>query len=276
MNNVFYKKAVCCFFNTLRVYYLYICSMVISSKKIKEQRIQKGISQVDMAKAAGMSRSAYIAFENRNETENKTETLSLTAAFGIAKALGISFNELFEIEVFVTNVSGAAGELEKLQERVKELEKRITEKDNLISLLQNENKWVKYENALNRILKNFTELINDEMYFEKTKDAKRIPIIEFRKENLKEIIDSYVSAGYPDEKDLLKILFTNIYFIQFYENKSASKDEFIKSCALYLNKFFKVDEQAVEKFVKINLITKWDPSSSFSQNDYFSYWRDVD
>lgn len=79
---------------TMYVHNLYICNMELLNEKIKKLRIQKNISQVDMANAAGMSRGAFIAFENGKESVN----LSLRAAIEIAKALDVSFNELFEIE----------------------------------------------------------------------------------------------------------------------------------------------------------------------------------
>ena len=62
-------------------------------EKIKSLRLQKNISQVDMADAAGMSRSAYISFE-----KNGSENLPLKSAIGIAGKLKTPFNELFEIE----------------------------------------------------------------------------------------------------------------------------------------------------------------------------------
>lgn len=74
----------------------FICTFVfmnIPFEQIKNERIKKGISQVDMAKAAGMSRSAYVKFEN-----NGSDNLSLKSAIGISEKLNFSFNSLFSID----------------------------------------------------------------------------------------------------------------------------------------------------------------------------------
>ena len=101
--------------------------MKISGKKIKELRIQKGISQVDMANVAEISRSAYIAFENKD-----SDTISLKSAIGISQKLEISLYDLFEIETPGTGTSEASAELEQLREKVKELEFQLEMKDYVI------------------------------------------------------------------------------------------------------------------------------------------------
>lgn len=80
--------------------------MKIPHEQIKRLRIQKNISQVDMAKAADMSRSAYISFE-----KNGSENLPLKSAVGIANKLNISFSELF-------NVDESQADLTKIQQVV--------------------------------------------------------------------------------------------------------------------------------------------------------------
>lgn len=247
--------------------------MKISGKKIKELRIQKGISQVDMANVAEISRSAYIAFENKD-----SDTISLKSAIGISQKLGISLYDLFEIETPGTGTSEASVELEQLREKVKELEKRIEEKDLVIQHLQRDNKMLKYENALYRIFNNFIEIIQDELFILGVKEPERTPHPEIRIEGLKEIINSYIKAGYPDKKNILNILFSNIDFIEFIELKTSTKEDFIKECTLYLNKFFKVSETDVEKYVMYNVKTKWDSRvdkiTKQLKDDFFNYWRE--
>lgn len=63
-------------------------------QKIKRIRKEKRISQAELAESAGISRISYTYFEN-----GTTDKLSLDAAVGIAKALDMSFNELFDIPV---------------------------------------------------------------------------------------------------------------------------------------------------------------------------------
>ena len=128
MSIIFYVFIFMTYFQTVHVHILYICNMVLLNEKIKKLRIQKNISQVDMANAAGMSRGAFIAFENGKESVN----LSLRAAIEIAKTLNISFNDLFEIEA-----PAAAGSVDEslLKEKIADLQKQIEQKDLTIQTL---------------------------------------------------------------------------------------------------------------------------------------------
>ncbi len=249
--------------------------MNIPYEKIKSLRIQNGISQVDMANAAFMSRSAYIAFE-----KNGSENLPLKSAFGLAKALGLSFNELFEVGSLNVSETEDNSKIEILEEQIQNILKRADEREALISHLQRDNSWLRYENALYRIFSNFIEIIKDELLILGVKEPERLPHPDIRLEGLKEIIESFAKAGYPDKKNILRILFENIDFIEFIELKSFDKKEFIKNSTLYINKFMEIDESDVEKFVQLNVQTKWDPknlmSSEKRRNDFFNYWKDID
>lgn len=79
-------------------------------QKIKRIRKEKRISQAELAESAGISRISYTYFEN-----GTTDKLSLDAAIGIAKALDMSFNELFDIP----------DKTDTLQNRIKELEDEL-------------------------------------------------------------------------------------------------------------------------------------------------------
>jgi transcriptional regulator with XRE-family HTH domain len=83
--------------------------------RIRKNRILKGLKQHDIAKAIGVSRTAYVQVEN-----GTTKSISLEMAIGIANALDLSFNELFEIP-----------------DRTDHLQKRITELEQDIVLLRN-------------------------------------------------------------------------------------------------------------------------------------------
>ncbi|GAB1419313.1 hypothetical protein MASR2M12_20780 [Bacteroidales bacterium] len=78
-------------------------------EKIKRIRISKKLSQSEVAECAGITRVAYSYFEN-----GRTDKLSLDAAIGIAKALEVSFNDLFEIEE-------GGKEIDKLKSEIKAL-----------------------------------------------------------------------------------------------------------------------------------------------------------
>jgi transcriptional regulator with XRE-family HTH domain len=243
------------------------------NERLKKKRKEIGLSQTVVAELAGITQSAYAQIENGN-----TKSITIEAGKGIAKALGVSFTELFEIEISGTGANESAAELEKLRDLVKEQGKRIEEKDLVIEHLQRDNKWLKYENALYRILNNFIEIIQDELFILGVKEPEREPHTDIRIEGLKEIIDSYIKAGYPDKKSILHILFNNIDFIEFIELKTSSKEDFIKECTLYLNKFFSVSETDVEKFIKYNVKTKWDSRvdkiTKQMKDDFFQYWKD--
>jgi transcriptional regulator with XRE-family HTH domain len=107
--------------------------MKIPHEEIKRLRLQKNISQVDMADAAGMSRSAYISFE-----KNGSENIPLKSAVGIANKLEKSFNELFEIKGTGSKIIEFEKEKEELQEKIQALEKQIADKDMLIEMFKNE------------------------------------------------------------------------------------------------------------------------------------------
>ena len=59
-------------------------------KKIKDVRISKGMSQVELAKASGVSRVTIIGLESGNITNTQTDTIRK-----IAKALGVSIDTIF-------------------------------------------------------------------------------------------------------------------------------------------------------------------------------------
>lgn len=59
-------------------------------KKIKDVRISKGMSQVELAKASGVSRVTIIGLESGNITNTQTDTIRK-----IAKALGVPIDTIF-------------------------------------------------------------------------------------------------------------------------------------------------------------------------------------
>jgi len=86
-------------------------------EKISRLRKNKRITQAELAELAGISRVSYTYFEN-----GTTDKLSLDAAIGIAKALGVSFNELYEIEDINNEARKLKSENEALKEKIAGLE----------------------------------------------------------------------------------------------------------------------------------------------------------
>jgi len=63
-------------------------------EKIKRIRKSKGISQTTVSNTCGIKQSSYANIEN-----GKTQNITIEIGKGIAKALKISFNDLFDIEI---------------------------------------------------------------------------------------------------------------------------------------------------------------------------------
>jgi len=62
-------------------------------EKIKRIRIEKRLSKKEVAEICGLSPSSYLYIE-----EGKTKSISIEVGKGIARALEVSFTDLFEIE----------------------------------------------------------------------------------------------------------------------------------------------------------------------------------
>jgi transcriptional regulator with XRE-family HTH domain len=115
--------------------------MKIDFKKISKIRTEKKISQEEIVKETGLSRVAYTYFENG---KTNAESLKLKSAVGIAKALGVPFNELFEVEN--PELEKAKAEIKALQE---ENEKLYKQEDFFLE-------WTRMRRSLNRIV--YTQL----------------------------------------------------------------------------------------------------------------------
>lgn len=108
------------------------------NEKIKQLRKLKGVSQVEVANAAGINQSSYASIENGN-----TKSITIDVGIGIAKALGTSFNELFEIDGTNSAIDELNRQIEELQGRIEELKNISAEKSLLIETLKNEQSHIK-------------------------------------------------------------------------------------------------------------------------------------
>jgi len=93
------------------------------NEKIKRIRIEIGINQADVARSAGIKQSSYASIE-----KGDTKSISIDVGKGIAKALRISFNELFDIQV-----PNNSFEIEELQSKILDLEREIKSRDRIIA-----------------------------------------------------------------------------------------------------------------------------------------------
>ena len=102
-------------------------------EKIRRVRKQKGLNQSQVAEIAGITQSALASIEN-----NKTNNLFLAVAKGIARALDVSFNDLFEIESGNQELEKMRGEISVLQDQVKSLNEWLADKNTIIDSLRKE------------------------------------------------------------------------------------------------------------------------------------------
>jgi transcriptional regulator with XRE-family HTH domain len=95
-------------------------------EKIKQLRKQKGLSQKEIADLSRINQASYSNIESGT---TKKDTIKLGVAKDIAKALGVSFNELFEIEIPTTiNETDFIIENERLKKENERLEEHLEDK----------------------------------------------------------------------------------------------------------------------------------------------------
>ncbi len=87
---------------------------ILFGKKISEIRESKGFSIRKLAKNVGISDTALAKIET-----GSTKSITIELGRGLSKELGISFNELFEIDIAEIG--------ENSQEKIAQLEKSISE-----------------------------------------------------------------------------------------------------------------------------------------------------
>ena len=121
--------------------------MVSINEKITEIRLSKGIKQSDVARAAGLKQPSYASIE-----KGETKSITIEAGKGIAAALGISFNELFEIESpSDSKIKNHEDEKEKLNKRISDIEKMLSLQEqvnqNLRSAILEAYDWANYKDG---------------------------------------------------------------------------------------------------------------------------------
>lgn len=100
------------------------------NEKIKRIRTERNVRPADIARFAGIKQSSYASIE-----KGDTKSISIEVGKGIAKALGMSFNELFEIEV-ADNSELLFAEIKQLKKRITELEEQLNDKKELLRYYQ--------------------------------------------------------------------------------------------------------------------------------------------
>jgi transcriptional regulator with XRE-family HTH domain len=106
--------------------------------KILKLRMAKGISKADMSRACGITPTAYSNIE-----DDLTESINIETGRKIAAALGISFNELFEIEGDSLKIDRLENIIEEQKQKIEDLKGRLTDKELLIRYFSKSNQNIK-------------------------------------------------------------------------------------------------------------------------------------
>jgi transcriptional regulator with XRE-family HTH domain len=105
------------------------------NEKIKRLRKLSGISQVEVATSASITQSSYASIE-----KGDTKSISIEVGKGIAKAIGISFNELFDVEPSKEN----SEQIDLLSAENEDLKEKFEEKLQLLEMLKKEKEQFKF------------------------------------------------------------------------------------------------------------------------------------
>ncbi len=97
-----------------------------------------------MASLVGLSQPGYAKIES-----GITENVSLSLAIKISKALGVGFNELFDIDGDSQKIDSLKSDIETLKKRILGLEEQLNDKRQIIQFLSDNNflkeiAWVIY------------------------------------------------------------------------------------------------------------------------------------
>jgi transcriptional regulator with XRE-family HTH domain len=125
-------------------------------EKIKNLRIQNGISQTEMAKSLGITQAGYANIENNDKGK-----LSIAIAVGIAEILKVGFNELYDIDGDSQKIETLDHEIEILKNRIKELEEQLNDKRRLVDFIENDDVLVSIAREIQHKIEGFDPVKRD-------------------------------------------------------------------------------------------------------------------
>ena len=189
-------------------------------EKIKRIRKSKGISQVIVAESCMIKQSSYANIES-----GKTQSITIEVGIGIAKALGVPFNELFEIEAGIIPKEEGLSQIEDLKGKMEELRERLSEKDQLIRAITNQNKQLKAELLSSISFYEWDDVENLEDKLEITSDEKK-----------RQSLSGKISVGYESLNWTLQNLISNGAleqidvndFIEANKNRSIASKKYLQ------------------------------------------------
>lgn len=215
------------------------------SDRVLRLREEKKFSRKYLAELAEVSQPTIYNIEN-----GKTENITLSVGKKIAKALGISFGELFEIETFVSDSNDFKMQLDQLREKVKELEKQLGKELELNILLKNENKRL-YTEVVERTLSSVFDFFNElYIYIEDSnneeENEKRRSILKSELKSVEKYLNGVIEQGIISKSELLEIIYKYDPRIFNIENSSSNFSEDLKN---YLKQFIEINDEDIERLL---------------------------
>jgi len=116
------------------------------NEKIRRLRKEAGISQTEMAKAAGINQASFSNIE-----KGETKSISIEVGKGIARALNISFVELFDIPLSLKDTEVEDTEIAELRKQILELRGKV---EDLNSQIDKNEKIISLQDQVNQNFKN--------------------------------------------------------------------------------------------------------------------------
>jgi len=222
--------------------------------KISSLRKSIGLTQEQFANEIGVSKPSLVKFE-----KGETEIIPLGVAIKIAKTLSENFGQLFEIEgcqfasaqqdALISTLQDSEAYLET---KVKELQEVIQKNEQLIKLLQKENKELFKAKAGLELKENFGLYHETENKIRETKDEKETEKLRayqkrvngyFISKKISEIFDS----GLLSRFEVLELIFENDIMVP---EMYAIKEDLLESFTHHLNQFFEIGIEEVSTFLE--------------------------
>lgn len=217
-------------------------------EKIRRIRKSKGISQTTVSDICGIKQSSFANIENGN-----TQNITIEIGKGIAKALDVSFGELFEIESLASDSGDFKLQIEKNTERVKELEKQLGKELELNTLLKNENKRL-YTTVVELTLSSVFDFFNElYIYIEDSnnegENEKRRSVLKSELKSLENFLTGVIEEGIISKNELIEIIYKRDWRIFKIEDSSSNFSEDLKN---YLKQFIEINDEDIERLLVLH------------------------
>ena len=208
---IYYYQALLYFISftfDLNLFFYYFCNMESLGEKIKKIRKAKGISQTVVAEMCGIKQSSFANIET-----GKTQNISIEIGRGIAKALRVSFDELFEIESTTDKNDNSLKEFDSFKKKIESLLERISEKEKIINLQDQVS-----QNMRNAIFEaNYQAMITSSIdIHKKAVDPKQeMYFLELFSSHFQTLLKNLVEWGCLTEKDIESYYEKKREFLQY-------------------------------------------------------------